>query len=79
MSIQRFPRMRIARDLVRLEDEVGLWVATYWHRSHLADDPWMEGRFSDRAVELEELERRIHECADWATGMNPMRRRNVVS
>lgn len=79
MSIQRFPRMRIARDLVRLEDEVGLWVATYWHLSHQATDPWSEARYSDRATELEELEGRIHACADWATGMVPMRRKNVAS
>lgn len=71
--------MRIVRDLVRLEDEIGQWVATYATLAHESLDPYSEGKFSDRQYELEELEQRIHDAADWASGMLPLRRRQMVS
>lgn len=73
MSTQRFPRTRIARDLVRLEDEVSNWAAFFFRTGSTTQQPLSSAKQINRGYELEELASRIHEAADFATGVVPLR------
>jgi len=71
----RFPRTKISRQLAQLEDEVANWATHYLQWAHDSDEPLKQPELFERAYGLEELQRLIHEAADFASDIRPLRYR----
>lgn len=72
MSTLRFPRTRIVRDLIRLENELSAWKDEFEQRVR---DSTLSGQQVDRLEEkidqVEGLRQRVHSAADFASMIAP--------
>ena len=64
----RFPRRRIRRRLLDIDQELGEWRAQYLEAIGTTQAEWLQGRFMDREAILAEIQERIYTAAELLEG-----------
>jgi len=64
VATQRFPRRKFWRQLRDMDEELGVWRASYLEAIATTQSEWLQGRFMDREAVIAELQERVFRASE---------------